>query len=105
MCVWLHATGFQSHRRKHGIRQGIAQVGLSGYSHLEYVGSQVSQQHTFHPLTNIQMVLALLSSVLYNISGLAWSTSPVALTEKGRTGKIQENIFLFKSNLGDLERT
>lgn len=92
MCVWLHATGFQTPRRKHGIRQGIAQVGLSGYSHLEYVGSQVSQQHTFHPLTNIQMVLALLSSVLYNISGLAWSSSPIALTVKGRKEKYRKTF-------------
>lgn len=60
MQIWIHTTWFQLPKRKHGIKQSITQVGLSAYSNLRYVRSQASQQHPFHPLANIQMVLAVL---------------------------------------------
>lgn len=78
MQVWLHTSGVQSPRRPQGIRRSDTPVGLSGYSHAGYVRSQASQQQPFLPLANTQLVLAVLA-VLPNLSGLAWSFSPVAL--------------------------
>lgn len=78
MQVCLHTTGVQSPRRPQGIRQSDTPVGLSGYSHVGYARSQASQQQPFPPLTNTQLVLAVLA-VLSNLSGLAWSFAPVAL--------------------------
>lgn len=90
--IWIHRNWFQSPKREHGIEQSITQAGLSSYSDLRYGWSQASQQYPFHFLSNIQMVLAVLTAKCLLTSG-AWSSAPVALVVKVAPVKLGKELF------------